>query len=190
MVTSVENAHSESNIADDPVNINNRNNNRDYQAVDRDYQEDAPAFNDSDIAGFGKLSPISPELFGRLFPADAEAVNSAAAYVACHLEGFGVDQGPGIGQANIDERTLAINSAVALAALKAVSYAADPEDAAKPVNGHYEKPCVSARTGNQGWNRPQALPGPRRPHEDGSASGRLGRCPLLKGRDDWTVPAD
>ena len=134
MVTSVENAHSESNIADDPVNINNRNNNRDYQAVDRDYQEDAPAFNDSDIAGFGKLSPISPELFGRLFPADAEAVNSAAAYVACHLEGFGVDQGPGIGQANIDERTLAINSAVALAALKAVSYAADPEDAAKQLD--------------------------------------------------------
>jgi len=80
------------------------------------------------------LTPVPSELFGRFFPADADPVNAAAAFVACHLEGFIVDQGPGAGQANIDERALAVSNRTSLAALKAVSHAADPQDAANLLN--------------------------------------------------------
>ena len=76
------------------------------------------------------LVAIPPELFGRMFRPDAEAVESAAAFIACHLEGFAVDQGAGIGQANIDAKSVAINCVPALGALKAMSYANNPQDAA------------------------------------------------------------
>lgn len=80
------------------------------------------------------LASVPSELFGRFFPIDADPANAAAAFVACHLEGFAVDQGPGPGQANIDERTLAVNNKASFAALRLVSRAADPQDAANLLN--------------------------------------------------------
>lgn len=134
MVTSVENAHSESNIADDPVNINNRNNNRDYQAVDRDYQEDAPAFNESVVTGSNGLIAIQPDLFGQLFPVESTPADVLAAVTASHLEGFAVDIGAGVGQANIDTVTLTINNPELVKLSQRITDAADPADAESILN--------------------------------------------------------
>lgn len=83
----------------------------------------------------GELLPVSPELFGQLFPRDMEPHDALAAAVACHLSGYAVEIGAGAGQVAVDAVTLQINNPELVKLSQRICRAFDSADAQSIMDG-------------------------------------------------------